>query len=158
MIGLQRCASRSESNRSVHLYKLASQRKTKALIRLCVSWITTQLILHLSLSTTKQTKWHVRAAKTQDSLADQSSCAAWVANGLCFRQSNSEDWPDWADAQADLSLHFAQRSFCCLVLRIILLLKRLRVSLHIIYMCALKLGRFFLSWNQARIIVAVLFL
>ena len=53
MIGLQGCESRSESNRSVHLYTLASQRTTKALIRLCVSWITTQLILNLSLSTTK---------------------------------------------------------------------------------------------------------
>ena len=37
MIGLQGCASRSESNRSVHLYKLASQQTTKALIRPCVS-------------------------------------------------------------------------------------------------------------------------
>ena len=34
MIGLQGCASRSESNRSVHLYKLASQRTTKVLIRM----------------------------------------------------------------------------------------------------------------------------
>ena len=68
MIGLQGCTSRSESKRSLHLYKLASQQTTKALFKLCVSWITTQLILRLSLSTTKQTKWHVRAAKTQDSL------------------------------------------------------------------------------------------
>ena len=40
MIGLQGYASRSESNRSVPLFKLASQRTTKALIRLCVSWFT----------------------------------------------------------------------------------------------------------------------
>ena len=96
MIGLQGCASRSESNRSAHLYKLASQRTTKALIRLCVSWITRQLILHLSLSKTKQTKWHVRAAKTQDSLGirtvwSEALCAVWVAHDLNFRQSDSED-------------------------------------------------------------------
>ena len=132
MIGLQGYASRSESNRSVHLYKLASQQTTKALIRLWVSWITTQLILHLSLSTTKQND--VRGAKTQDSLgiltvwSESSLCAVWVANDLNFHQSDSEDWQDWANAQADLSLGFAHRSFCCLLLRIILSLNQPRYS------------------------------
>ena len=37
-------------------------------------------------------------------------------------------WHDWVDAQADLSLRFEHRSFGCLVLRIILLLKQLRYS------------------------------
>ena len=52
--------------------------------------------LHLSLSMTKQTKWHVCAAKTQDSLGirtvcSESLCAVWVANDPNFRQSDSED-------------------------------------------------------------------
>ena len=30
-----------------------------------------------------------------------------------FLHADSEDWSDWADAQADLSLCWAHRSFCC---------------------------------------------
>ena len=95
MNGLQGCASRSESNRSVHLYKLASQRTSKALIRVCISWITTQLILHLSLSMTKQKMTHLRTAKTRDSLGihavwSESLCAVWVAYDLNFLPSDSK--------------------------------------------------------------------
>ena len=42
---------------------------------------------------TKPTKWHVCPKKTQISWA-------------------SEDWSDWADSQADLSLRWAHKSFC----------------------------------------------
>ena len=116
MIGLQGRTSRSESNRSVHLYKLAradiwatillsSQRTTKALIRQCASWIMTQLISHLSLSTTKQTKWHVRAAKTQDSLGIR---PVWSEALLCAVPSVGQRrlWPYWADAWTLLPLNF----------------------------------------------------
>ena len=64
----------------------------------------------------------MRAAKTQDSLgirpvcSESSLCTVRVANDLNFHQSDSEDWPDWADGKADLSLRFPHRSFCCLVL------------------------------------------
>ena len=40
----------------------------------------------------------------------------WVLLGKVgdpsFLQANSKDWSDWADAQADLSLRWPQRSFC----------------------------------------------
>ena len=134
MIGLRRSASGSESNRSVHLYKLASQRTTKTLIRLCVSWITTQLILHLSLSTTKQKKNNtcaqrrLRTVWTSDSLIRVIVCCMGSKRPKLSSVGQRRLWLDWADGQADLSLRFVHRSFCCLVLRIILLLKHLRYS------------------------------
>ena len=36
-------------------------------------------------------------------------CAQWVAKDLSFLHADSEDWSDWADAQADLSLRWAHR-------------------------------------------------
>ena len=52
---------------------------------------------HLSRHTTKPTKWHVRAAKTQISLgihpdwSESSLCAQWVAKDLRFLRTDSED-------------------------------------------------------------------
>ena len=44
--------------------------------------------------------------------SDQSSlCTQWVAKDPSFLHTDSEDWPDWADAQADLSLHWAHTHF-----------------------------------------------
>ena len=34
-------------------------------------------------------------------------CAQWVAKDSVLLQADSEDWSDWADAQADLSLRWA---------------------------------------------------
>ena len=54
----------------------------------------------------------VRPAKTQISLgirpvwSESSLCAQWVAKDTSFLHADSEDWSDWADAQADLSLHW----------------------------------------------------
>ena len=51
--------------------------------------------------------------KTQISLgirpvwSESSLCAQWVAKDLRFLHADSEDWSDWADAQADLSLRWA---------------------------------------------------
>ena len=73
---------------------------------------------YLSRLMTKPTKWHVRPAKTQISLGirpvwSESSLSAWRKIGsLATHWAHSEDWSDWADAQADLSLRWAQRSFC----------------------------------------------
>ena len=67
---------------------------------------------------TKPTKWHVRPAKTQISLgirqvwSESSPCAQWVAMDPSFLHADSEDWSDWADAQADLSLRWAHMPFC----------------------------------------------
>ena len=59
----------------------------------------------------------VRPAKTQISLgicpvwSESSLCAQWVAKDPRFLHANSEDWSNWANAQADLSLHWAHSHF-----------------------------------------------
>ena len=66
--------------------------------------------LYMSRLVTKPTEWHVRPAMTQISLgirpvwSESSLCAQWVAKFPSFLHADSKDWPDWADAQADLSL------------------------------------------------------
>ena len=60
----------------------------------------------------------VRPAKTQVSLgvrpvwSESSLCAQLVARDPSFLHADSEDWSDWADAQADLSLRWAHMPFC----------------------------------------------
>ena len=44
-------------------------------------------------------------------------CAQWVAKDPSFLHADSEDWSDWADAQADLSLHWAHSHFAGFVMR-----------------------------------------
>ena len=47
--------------------------------------------------------------------SDQSSlCAQWVAKDPGFLHADSEDWSDWVDAQADLSLCWVHMPFCWL--------------------------------------------
>ena len=59
----------------------------------------------------------VRPAKTQISLgirpvwSESSLCAQWVAKDPSFLHADSEDWSEWADAQADLSLRWAHTHF-----------------------------------------------
>ena len=58
------------------------------------------------------------SAKTQISLAihpvwsESSLCAQLIAKDSTFLHTDSEDWSDWADAQADLSLCWANMPFC----------------------------------------------
>ena len=65
----------------------------------------------------KPTKWHVRPAKTQISLVirpvwSESLLSAWRKLGsLATNWAHSELWSDWADAQADQSLHWAHMPF-----------------------------------------------
>ena len=65
----------------------------------------------------KTNKVTVRPAKTQISLgirqvwSESSLCAQWVAKDPSFLHADSEDWSDWADAQVDLSLHWAHSHF-----------------------------------------------
>ena len=35
-----------------------------------------------------------------------------ISLGIRFLHMDSEDWSDWADAHADLSLHWSHMSFC----------------------------------------------
>ena len=51
----------------------------------------------------------VRPAKTQISLGIRR--AEWVAKDPSFLHADSENWSDWADAQADLSLRWAHSHF-----------------------------------------------
>ena len=66
----------------------------------------------------KTNKMTVCPAKTQISLgicpvwSESSLCAQWVAKDPSFLHADSEDWSDWADAQADLSLCWAHMTFC----------------------------------------------
>ena len=39
-------------------------------------------------------------------------CAQWVAKDLSFLRVDSEDWSDWADAQAELRLRWTHSLFC----------------------------------------------
>ena len=61
---------------------------------------------------------HVRQAKIQISLriravwSESYLGAFWIANDAKFNQSDNEDWSDSADAQADLSLSWADMSEC----------------------------------------------
>ena len=75
---------------------------------------------------TKPTKWHVRPAKTQISLGicpvwSETSLSAWRSTGAFATHiidlAHSEDWSDWADAQADLSLRWAHSHFAGFVER-----------------------------------------
>ena len=66
----------------------------------------------------KTNKVSVWPAKTQISLGirpvwSESSLSAWKKLGsLAAQWVHSEDWSDWADAQADLSLRWAHMPFC----------------------------------------------
>ena len=71
----------------------------------------------------KPTKWHVRPAKTQITLGIRPCWLVfavrvkkhWV---LCYPLSaQRRHWSDWADAQADLSLHLVHSHFVGFVMR-----------------------------------------
>ena len=59
----------------------------------------------------------VHPAKTQISLgirpvwSESSLSAQWVAKDTSFLHADSDDWSDWADAQADLSHRWAHSHF-----------------------------------------------
>ena len=78
---------------------------------------------NISCLMTKPTKWHVCPAKTQISLGirpiwSESSLSVWRKLGSSSTHwAHSKDWSDWADAQADLSLHWAHSHFVGYVMR-----------------------------------------
>ena len=72
--------------------------------------------IYMSHLMTKPTKWHMRPAKTQISLG---ICPVWSESSLCTQCipklsscGQRRHWSDWADAQADLSLHWVHMPFC----------------------------------------------
>ena len=78
--------------------------------------------INMSRDITKQTKWlcakrRLRSA-WESAQSDQSS-AKWVAKDPSFSSClQGRLWSDWADAQADLSLRWAQSHFIsCVMLR-----------------------------------------
>ena len=60
------------------------------------------LQLHLSHDMTKPTKWVCIQKRLR---------SASVAKDPVFLHADSEDWSDWVDAQADLSLRLAHTPF-----------------------------------------------
>ena len=57
-------------------------------------------------------QWRLRSAWAS-TRSDQSSLSAWRKLGsLATHWAHSEDWSDWADAQANLSLRLAHMPFC----------------------------------------------
>ena len=76
-------------------------------------------------------------AKTQISLgicpvwSESSLCAQWVAKDPSFLHADSEDWSDWADAQADLSLRWANMPFCWFCHDVA------HINVHVFYLLAL---------------------
>ena len=67
----------------------------------------------MSCSTTKPTN-DLHPARTQISLggSESSLCSQYIGKDPVLLHADSKDWSVWADAQADLSLCWALRSFC----------------------------------------------
>ena len=80
----------------------------------CHNYLLYVLTVKLSGLMKKTNNVAVCPAKTQISLGirtvwpESSLCAQWVAKEPSFLHKDSEDWSDLADAQADLSLCWAQ--------------------------------------------------
>ena len=72
----------------------------------------------MSRPMTKPTKWPLCPVKTRISLGiypvlSESSLSTWRNIGpSATHWAHCEDWSDWADTQADLSLCWEHRSFC----------------------------------------------
>ena len=79
----------------------------------------------------KTNKMSMCPAKTQISLGicpvwpESSFCAQWVAKDPSFLHVDSEDWSDWADAQADPSLRWEHSHFVDFVMRQLILRKKI---------------------------------
>ena len=73
---------------------------------------------HISHDMTKPIKWVCAQRRFRSAWASAQSdlyslCVQWVAKDPRFLHADSEDWSDWANAQADLSFRWAHRdSFC----------------------------------------------
>ena len=76
------------------------------------------VLCHLRQRKTKPTKWHVTKRKLWSALISAQSYQS--LRGLheeslgpyIYTLPDSDDWSDWADAQADLNLRWAHMPFC----------------------------------------------
>ena len=64
-----------------------------------------------------QTKWMCAQRRLRSEWASAQSdqsllCIQWLAKDPSFLQADSQDWSDWADTQADLSLRWVHMQFC----------------------------------------------
>ena len=100
--------------------------RQQVIVELCFKW-TCFISLHVIAFTvvalmTWAATWQNQQsdcapAKTQISLgshpvwSESLLCAQWVAKDPSFLHADSQDWSDWADAQADLSLRWAHTHF-----------------------------------------------
>ena len=79
----------------------------------------------------KTNKMNMRPAKTRISLgicpvwSESLLCAQWVVKDPSFLHADSEDWSDWAYAQADLSLRWAHNHIVGFVMKWLILLAHL---------------------------------
>ena len=93
----------------------------------------------------KTNKMSVRPANTQISLGirpvwSESSLSAWRKLGFLATQwAHSEDWSDWADAQADLSLRWAHNHFVGFVMS------------WLKFMSVVTVDKTHSSWNDPRL-------
>ena len=121
---------------------------------------------NLCWSTTKSTKSHVRPVKTQISLVSAQSDQSrhcWPVETLgpwLPTEWTANDWSDWADARADLSLRWAHRWFCWFCHAVAHLISSMLpstpshenvekcfITAKIISLCKFGLATFF-SWNN----------
>ena len=58
------------------------------------------------------TKQRLKSARASTQSDHSSLCSQWVAKDPMLLHADSEDWSDWVDAQANLCLWWAHRSFC----------------------------------------------
>ena len=99
------------------------------------TWLGKREWNNLSRLMTEPTKWHVRPAKTQISLGirpvwSESSLSAWRKFGSSTTHwAHSDDWSDWADAEAELSLRWAHSHIVGFVTRWL----SLRLSIRSVY-------------------------
>ena len=61
---------------------------------------------------TKPTKRLCAQRRLRSAWSECSLCTQWVAKDPSFLHVDREDWSDWADAQADLSLRWAHMPLC----------------------------------------------
>ena len=98
----------------IYFWKIETSGLGRDKVRSCYR----NLNFQLSCDVTKPTNWPVRPAKTQISLgirpvwSESLLWGQWVDKGPSFHHADSEDWSDWVDAQADLSLRWARKPFC----------------------------------------------
>ena len=93
----------------------------KAFVKSSLAMPCVSCLYNISHSMTKPTKWHIHQTKTHISLcmhgvwSESLLCTHWIAKDPCFFFSPRRQRlrSGWVAAQADLSLCWVHRWFCC---------------------------------------------